>query len=57
MHYVFASLLGQTYWRMQVVSNDSDVDIDPATVIRILKDPKAPSDAHLIMSPVVLESV
>jgi hypothetical protein len=52
MHYVFASMLGQTYWRMQVVSNDSDVDIDPATVIRILKDPKSPSDARLIMSPV-----
>jgi hypothetical protein len=58
MHYVFASLLGHTYWRMQVVSNDMDLDIDPATVIRILKDPKAPSEAHLIMSPpVMVESV
>jgi hypothetical protein len=55
LYYVFASLLGHTYWRMQVVSNDMDVNIDPATVIRILKDPKAPSDAHLIMSP--MESV
>mmetsp|Transcript_14724 Transcript_14724/g.41685 ORF Transcript_14724/g.41685 Transcript_14724/m.41685 type:complete len:463 (+) Transcript_14724:114-1502(+) len=45
--YVFTAMLGHTYWRIQYVSSNMNVIMDPEVVFRILDDPHAQTDANI----------